>query len=182
MIGTALMGLVFHQCTHAVKGWHEKVSKYECARQEADMLGKPLLVIGGPWGSGVSGRIFGMKAHGCGDLCVDIDPDSCAGCPYQDADITDLPFEDKEFGAVFCSHVLEHMPDVQAIQSAWSELPRVADTVFICVPVKALIVHWLVPDHYLWVTQVGESVLQVEERGAGTKYLVDQYGPPKQIV
>jgi ubiquinone/menaquinone biosynthesis C-methylase UbiE len=63
-----------------------------------------------------------------------------------------LPFTDGEFGAVFCSHVLEHMADVETIQSAWSELHRVADTVVVCVPVKQLIVHWLVPDHYLWAS------------------------------
>ena len=181
MIGVAFIGLVVHQCAYAFRGWDEKVTKYDYAQQAAAQSGKPLLVVGGPWGSGLSGRILGMKAHGCGDLCVDLDPDSCEGCPYLEADITDLPFTDGEFGAVFCSHVLEHMADVETIQSAWSELHRVADTVVVCVPVKQLIVHWLVPDHYLWVSQVEESVLHVEERKWGTKYLVDPVGPPKQI-
>jgi len=45
----------------------EQTYKYDAARFWADQVGKPLLVVGGPYGSLVSGQLFGMKAHGYGD-------------------------------------------------------------------------------------------------------------------
>ena len=45
----------------------EKASKYDAARLWADQMGKPLLVVGGPYGSLISGQLFGMKAHDYGD-------------------------------------------------------------------------------------------------------------------
>jgi hypothetical protein len=70
------------------------------------------------------------------------------------------------------------MPDAAGCQAAWSELHRVADVVFICVPPRASIFAWLVPDHHLWVRHIGDTVLEVEERDTGTLYLVDLDGPP----
>lgn len=42
------------------------------ARAFADARGKPLLVVGGPYGS-PSRRIFGISAHPPGDVCADLD-------------------------------------------------------------------------------------------------------------
>jgi hypothetical protein len=185
-------GLLVHQAVGVANRFHESAEKYTMAQEEAKIRGKPLLVVGGPYGVadpyithpalymfvGVK-QLFGIKAHGCGDLCVDLDARACDGCPYQPGNIQDLPFKDKEFGAVSCSHVLEHMRDAEGCQKAWSELHRVADVVFICVPPKSSIFAWFVPDHHLWVRHVGETVLEVEERDNGNKYLVDPYGPPQ---
>lgn len=46
----------------------------------------------------------------------------------------DLPFEDKEFDTVFCSHTLEHSKD---LEKAISEIKRVAKSVVIVIPVIA---------------------------------------------
>jgi hypothetical protein len=164
------------------------------AQEEARIRDKPLLIVGGPSGTAdpyinqpwIYGFLkaklfFNLQAHGCGDLCVDIDPQSCDGCEYVQGDITELPFEDGEFGSVLCAHVLEHMPDAVTCQAAWGELHRVADTVFIAVPPKSSVWAWLVPDHYLWVRHVGETVLEVEERDTGDKYLVDIDRPPRLL-
>ena len=87
-----------------------RVSLYHEALNEADRRGKPLLVVGGPYGNGAIRRAFHLKAHGFGDFCTDIDPRACKGAPQVvTADITDLPFEDKEFGAVFVGHVFPHL-------------------------------------------------------------------------
>ena len=51
----------------------------------------------------------------------------CRGAEiYRDADVQALPFDDKEFGVVFCSHVLEHLPSAEVCAQAWGELHRVA--------------------------------------------------------
>jgi len=195
MMSRLLTGLVLQQGMGSLSRFGESQSKYAMAQEEARIRDKPLMVVGGPSGTAdpytkqpwIYGflsvkHFFNIKAHGCGDLCVDIDPKSCEGCEYEQADITDLPFADKEFGAVLCAHVLEHMPDAETCQVAWSELHRVADVVFIAVPPKSSVWAWLVPDHYLWVKHVGETVLEVEERRTGDKYLVDIDGPPQILL
>lgn len=50
---------------------------------------------------------------------------------FIEADICNLPFNDKEFSFVYCKHVLEHIEDVE---KAISELMRVADSGYIEVP------------------------------------------------
>ena len=190
MLKKLALGFVAQQGAGIVARYTETHEKYDMAREEADRKNKPLLVVGGPAGSKDAYQehwmqplvrtkaFFQIKAHGCGDVCVDIDPLSCDGCNYVSANIMDLPFSNKEFGAAFCSHVVEHMPDADGCQLAWSELHRVADVVFICVPPKSSLFAWMVPDHHLWVRQTGEGVLEVEERDTGDHYLVDLDGPP----
>ena len=191
MLQRLALGFVAHQGAGIIARYTESHEKYDMARVEADRTGKPMLVVGGPAGSldayhdvgwvqplVKAKAFFQIKAHGCGDVCVDIDPKSCEGCNYVYADIMVLPFSNKEFGAAYCSHVLEHMPDANGCRLAWSELHRVADVVFVCVPPKTSLFAWMVPDHHLWVRQTGEGVLEVEERDTGDHYLVDLDGPP----
>lgn len=63
-------------------------------------------------------------------------------------DIQDLSvFKNKQFGAVYASHVLEHVEDPDA---ALLELNRVAENVFIITPIPLGPGAWLHPDHK-WV-------------------------------
>ena len=75
--------------------------------------------------------------------------------PLFDADASDMPFADKVFDYVICSHVLEHVerPDLVI-----AELARVAKAGYIEVPeaASAKIVDF--PSHLWWVT-VDEGVL-----------------------
>jgi len=132
MVGmNAFVGaLVVSQVCVGVYQTASRVSLYHEARDEADRRGKPLLVVGGPYGGGAIRRAFHLKAHGFGDVCTDIDPIACKGAPQVvTADITDLPFEDKEFGAVFVGHVFRHLgPEDKAL--AKQEVSRVADSVY----------------------------------------------------
>lgn len=141
----------------------ERTERYREARQHADRLGKPLLVVGGPLGSDFH-RMFSIPAHGFGDVCLDINPGACRNSvPYVDADIRDIPFEDQVFGAVYVSHVLEHLATTADCAQAVRELTRVADRVFVCCPRKGTILAWLAPEHHLWVRQEGD-ILIVEQR------------------
>ena len=114
-------------------GFYQSASRwgrYQQARSQANALGKPLLVVGGPYGDGALRRTFHMKAHGFGDVCTDIDPKACQGAPeIVTADIINLPFEDKEFGAVFVGHVFNHL-GLADKRMAWQEVNRVANTVY----------------------------------------------------
>ena len=102
-----LAGQVFIGVTSSRKHKH----LYQAARQAADKTGKPLLVVGGPFGSGYLRRRFNLKSHGFGDVCTDIDPISCKGAPHLEvADIRRLPFPSKSFWAVFIGHVLDKLP------------------------------------------------------------------------
>ena len=100
---------------------------------------KPLLVIGGPWGVKAYRRLLDKPAHGDGDVCLDIDRRALEGHPCAVvASCTDIPFTDKSFGAIFSSHVLEHMPTTQMAEKALSEMNRVAGSVFIAYPSQAI--------------------------------------------
>jgi ubiquinone/menaquinone biosynthesis C-methylase UbiE len=54
-----------------------------------------------------------------------------AGCPVVLAALPDLPFADRAFDTVVCSHTLEHIPD---LYGAAAELRRVAKRVVVVVP------------------------------------------------
>jgi SAM-dependent methyltransferase len=54
-----------------------------------------------------------------------------AGCPVALAALPDLPFADRAFDTVVCSHTLEHIPD---LYRAACELRRVAKRVIVVVP------------------------------------------------
>jgi hypothetical protein len=148
------LGLMIWQGAALLHQTLDKNKKYEAASAVAAEAGKPLLVIGGPMGITWLRRFSKMMAHGYGDVCMDIDPRALRGCPSSVlADIRHIPFTDKTFGAVFVSHVLEHLPNTGDARKAVSELNRVADAVFIAYPHKHYIVSWLIPDHHLWVWQ-----------------------------
>ncbi len=102
----------------------------EAARQS----GKPLLNAG-------CGQTFQL-AHAAADVNLD--------CVFRSvpnfvlAPVEHIPFPDKYFGAVFCSHVIEHVADYQV---ALVELNRVADNVFCITPSPLFPISWLLPAH-----------------------------------
>jgi hypothetical protein len=172
MIKRAVLGLAMHQAYAFLREQQERRVKYNTAVQTAEASGKPLLVVGGPWGASRWRHLTGVPAHGCGDVCLDMDSHACEGCNYQAGDITDMPFGDKEFGAVFCAHVLEHMPTGRDCAHAWWELNRVSDTVFVCLPGKDTIGGWITSGHKLWVSNLGSGMLKVQERRGNQRFLI----------
>lgn len=64
---------------------------------------------------------------------------SCEVC-----DVYALPYGDKQFGAVICSHVLEHL---DRPRDALLELERVSDGVFVVTPLPIALQNWLFPEH-----------------------------------
>jgi len=102
------------------------------ARAYCDRVGKPLLDVGcGTRRSSVRVRLFGYP-----DIAdVACDPSAprrqCAPRVPCYCDAYSLPWPDRHFGAVVCSHVLANLPDPLA---AAEELLRVADRVYVVLP------------------------------------------------
>ncbi|MDP2918984.1 MAG: VTT domain-containing protein [Dehalococcoidia bacterium] len=154
----------------------DKNRKYRAALAAAKKAGKQLLVIGGPWGVQPLRRIFNKPAHGGGDVCLDVDRRAVEGvtCPVV-ASGTNIPFADKTFGAVFLSHVLEHMPTIEEARQTLGEMNRVADSVFIVYPSRQSIAAWIIREHHVWVWQKNGNTY-LEQRGKkrhGEKIVVE---------
>ena len=142
----------------------DRNQKYELARVYADHVGKPLLVVGGPYGAAGFRRLMNLPAHGFGNVCIDLDPNACYGsAEYVQADVRDIPFPDKYFGAAFVSHVLEHLPTAQDCIGAVNELNRVAEVVLVASPTPSSIIASLIPGHWLWLYQEGDT-LYIQQR------------------
>jgi hypothetical protein len=116
--------IVMYEGGIAVKENIERHKHFNDARAYCDEVRKPLLVVG-------------MKRHPWeppdGDVTIDIDPlvENIPGGVL--SDVTDIPFNDKTFGAAYCPHILEHMESEDAVQAAVDECTRVADkAVFLC--------------------------------------------------
>jgi hypothetical protein len=152
-----------------------KNRQYKAACARAREKGKPLLIAGGPWGITRTRRRLNRPAHGYGDVCLDIDQRALGDHPKGVvANVTHIPFADKSFGAVFASHLLEHLPTVEAASQAISELNRVAEAVFIVCPSRQSLVGWLIPDHHLWVWQKNGTTY-LRQRGKATGRRAAEY-------
>jgi hypothetical protein len=157
--GGIFIGLIVWQ----VAVWTGEISfkdgRYKAAVDCSRKLGKPLLVAGGPWSNRTIRRKLNMPAHGAGDVCLDIDCRAFAGHPRGlQADVTQIPFLDKAFGAVFASHLLEHLPSVDSAIRALDELGRVSNRVFLVHPSRQSVGAWFHRGHHLWVWQKGDTV------------------------
>ena len=117
----------------------ERGAQWKKARALADAVRKPLLVVGAP-----------MGMYPCGDVSVDVNASTIEkSCPVGgvEASVESLPFTDKQFGAVYVSHVLEH---VCSPEEALAELQRVADHVVVSYPRWWRAITWFSPGH-TWV-------------------------------
>lgn len=153
MIKWVIGGLVARESLQQVMELNERNLAFDRARQYADHLGKPLLVVGAP-----KHRL----SHPCGDVTIDIQEHGW--CDVEIADVRDIPYPSAYFGAAHISHIVEHLPTINDALLALDELHRVADKVFVISPHKTSLIAWLVPSHHLWVTSMGDELI-IEQRG-----------------
>ncbi len=105
---------------------------FNLSRRAAMRAGKPLLNAG-----------CGTSFTEASDVNFDIVPRNVPR--FVNGDIQKLGrFRDKHFGAVYASHVLEHVADVSA---ALREFERVADNVYVITPFPLWPSAWLYPGH-----------------------------------
>lgn len=128
--------------------------RYRDARSFAASRGKPLLVVGRPGNR--------LCIYGCGDVCLDIDDRVGRDCPEGGmvGDVRNIPFSDKHFGAVFCSHILEYLPEVDDGVRAAAEMQRVADRVFLCYTLECnFLWRWFAAEQCLWIFRSKNGVV-----------------------
>lgn len=156
MIKAILVGTAIYEGLLQTVELTERHQIFKQARDYADSLGKPLLVIGTPkW----------KFSHPYGDVTIDINPRMGDG-KIEVADVRDIPYSNRYFGAAFCSHVLEHLATIEDASQALNEMERVADRVFVVSPHKTSIFAHIHPNHHLWVTPSGDGYI-IEQRGNG---------------
>lgn len=121
---------------------------FDQARKAASMAGKPLLNAG-----------CGSAYTELSDVNLDIVPREADN--FICGDIQDLTmFRDKQFGAVYASHVLEHVEDPDG---ALQELNRVADNVFVVAPFPLWPSAWLCPAHR-WILWKNKKIARTPYR------------------
>jgi Methyltransferase domain len=160
-----VLGIIIWQLSVWIDETRFKNKQYQTALAYARSKNKPLLIAGGPYGNRRIRHLLKIPAHGSGDFCLDINREAVDGHPNAViASVTHIPFSDKTFGAVFASHLLEHLPTTTEGRQALAELNRTAEAVFIVSPSRQSISGWLHPDHHLWVWQKGETT-HLKQRG-----------------
>lgn len=122
-IGTAIVeGVGYAGRLATRRGYHRR------ARDLADDLGRPLVVVGARSGGGGGIRTTGgLAQYACGDAatggCVDLAGcTDCGSAPRDVCEVGAIPLED-DSAVVFVSHVLEYVDDPDR---AWAEIVRVA--------------------------------------------------------
>lgn len=100
--------------------------------------------------------------------------------PFTKCDVQNLPFADKEFDFIYCSHLLEHVPDPA---KACEELMRVGKRGYIETPTKTsdIMFNFLyLEKHHKWHVNALDNTLVFmewlpsERKSTGTKYFKRQ--------
>ena len=143
---------VAYQAFFTIKENIERHTHFNAALAFARLVDKPLLVVG-------LQRRFWEPPNG--DVTVDIDPEVLTIEGGVLADVKNMPFTDKRFGAAYVAHILEHMETVLDVETAVNECMRIADRVyFLCPSPYGIISNFFCPSHYLriWFDQASNTI------------------------
>lgn len=111
------------------------------ARAYADSVNKPMLNVG----AGAPGTaLFGSTLYGDVNMDLGAPRVPCRPGVICHGDAHKLPFEDREFGSLLASHVLEHLDRPDRALAEWQ---RVADRLWVITPSWWAPHTWLHPGH-----------------------------------
>lgn len=141
----ALLGIAgaagLYEGGHLIKENSERNYYWSVARAYSNLVEKPLLVVGM--------RRWSWQPPD-GDVTVDIDPQVLQVPGGVQSDERIMPFEDKQFGAVFNPHTLEHLASAEDVELAVNECLRVAEVgMFLCPSPYSIIANLFCPGHNL---------------------------------
>jgi SAM-dependent methyltransferase len=125
-------------------------------------LGKRFLDVGASLGFAVeAARLEGFDAHG-----VELDPDAVAkakaafpGCHFEAGSAGDVAARGETFDIVYCSEVIEHVPDFRGFADALLRLVAPGGVLFVTTPAEGHprtpkpLVSWVQvkpPEHLVW--------------------------------
>lgn len=171
MLGHIIASVAAHQAGVHVHQLAERAEVFRTATVVAATRGKPLLVVGRP-------RYRFNNPCSPDGVTLDLDPAVLSDCPYSGlvADVREIPLPTGSMGAAGVFHVLEHLSTLEDAQTAWRELSRVADQVFVAYPRKTGIWNHLIGTHYLWTVPQGPNLLVEERRHLGRVALIQPDG------
>jgi hypothetical protein len=153
LLAKLLIGAVAWEGSIYTKETIERHRYYGIARRYCDEFSKPLLNVG-------------MKRHVWeppnGDITLDLDQsvERIDGGVW--GDVRDMPFDNKAFGFVFNSHVLEHLPQPEDVELAVRECVRVADyAVFLTPSPYSIVANLFAPSHHLklWFDRAQNKII-----------------------
>lgn len=102
-IGIGIAGATLWELAWWYRRRLRRTTQFALAQQDAQRLGRPLIVIGAPDAGATSG-------YGCGDETIDIAGSSCPNTRVLDIVKNLLPYADNSV-VVFCPCVLEYVSD-----------------------------------------------------------------------
>ncbi len=112
---------------------------------------------------GCGAKPFPLATH-LGDVDVDFCKESLKNAgdprPFTEASVMALPFDDKSFDFIFCTHVLEHVTDPA---KACQEIMRVGKRGYIECPRAWIEILWESEDHK-WLVTLDENCLTFKEK------------------
>ena len=153
ILSRALIAASVYEGSIQLKENAERHHYWSLARAYSDLARKPLLVVG-------------MKRHWFqppnGDITVDIDHEVESIAGGIRADERALPFRDKEFGAVYNAHTLEHLATPEDVELAVNECLRVGDIALFLAPSPySIIANFFCPSHHLrlWLDNVTNEIV-----------------------
>jgi hypothetical protein len=140
-----LLGVVaavpVYEGTIGVKETIERHHYYNIGRAYCDLVKKPFLAVGL--------QRWSYEPPNA-DVVADIDPQVLDYPGGVQTDERDMPFADKQFGAVYNAHTLEHMATPEDVELAMNECLRVADVgLFLCPSPYSLYANMFCPAHNL---------------------------------
>ncbi|MBA7652383.1 hypothetical protein ES703_60213 [subsurface metagenome] len=117
-----------------------KAAAFERARQLAN--GRGIINVGAGPHRTYQAQVIAEQPETLAN--IDITPNGMPHFLQLDIETDPLPFSDKQFGAAFLCHVLEHLDNWQF---ALNEASRVADYAVVVLPHPAYFSGWLAPEH-----------------------------------
>lgn len=131
VVGAILLSVIVNELVWWGERIHLRKKYFKLARERANLLGKPLMVIGEP-DAGYTNRLLGAD-YPCGDITLDLKVSAkCKKVGASEGDVHDtLPTFADNSHVIFVSYVLEYVRDLDSIVSQLSRIAGSSKNLFV---------------------------------------------------